>query len=122
MTRQPQTRYRITVRGSLAELRGSIVVTLDELNAFAIAMKPTGMVVASPMDEQDRDYIQQAEQTRDAFGLAREALLVIAEDGCERYTADSGMTCRTAADLTLRAEFSDDRWCSACAAAYGLGK
>lgn len=42
-------RFRITVRNDDIELRGYIdVVSLENLNGFATAMKDVGMVVASP--------------------------------------------------------------------------
>lgn len=61
-------RFRITVRGDHAEVRGYLDTSDDavgeghpELVAFAEAMKPFGIVVASP-----------AEDTYNPFGLQRE--------------------------------------------------
>jgi hypothetical protein len=52
----------------------------------------------------------------------KRALEVIGRDGCDRYTAISGETCRTdGSTRTIDAEFTEDQWCAACIAAWALG-
>lgn len=51
-------RYRITVRNEDVELRGWIdVVSLDNLNGFAAAMKDVGIVVASPAADDYNPFV-----------------------------------------------------------------
>jgi hypothetical protein len=109
----PKHRFRITVRGNNAELRGRATLNLDRLNDLARAIQAFGwMVVASPLGEGDLDTIAQSERMK-------RALEVIGRDGCDRYTAVSGETCRTDGTRTIDAEYTADQWCSACIAAWG---
>jgi hypothetical protein len=51
------------------------------------------------------------------------ALEIIAVDGCDNFTAESGETCRGQnSGRRIIAEFSADQWCWQCIAAWGLGK
>lgn len=52
----------------------------------------------------------------------RKALELISEYGCDRFTDESGETCRTEKGLTKDARYDADRWCNACIAAWGLGQ
>lgn len=54
------TRIRITVRGENTELRGYMDADRDALVAFSEAMKPYGMVVASPADDDYNPFTRQA--------------------------------------------------------------
>jgi len=44
-------RIRITIRGEKIELQGFLDVEGSELNDFADAMEPFGLVIASPVED-----------------------------------------------------------------------
>lgn len=113
-------RYRITVRGQRAELRGSLTDSFGQLDSLARMVQPLGwMVVASPLREGDKDYLQESEHNRDALGLARDALREIGTK-CSNYTEGSCRDPET--NRWMNAGNTADRWCDQCIAAYGLGQ
>jgi hypothetical protein len=58
-------RFRVTVRGEDAELRGHIDGTLADLNDFAESVKDYGwVVVASPIEDGSLSFIEQDDLIR----------------------------------------------------------
>ncbi len=61
-------RIRITVRGENAELRGYMDADQDTLMAFAEAMKPYGLVVASLAEDDYNPFTEPAKHGNAEWG------------------------------------------------------